>query len=79
MQLLREGYRVQQHVGGAASNLLAVLFQLQLLIRLPVIDVQILQRKASLVAVIVSYAGIEHLRKYCIETINIRAVPSEEC
>lgn len=78
VQLFRERYRVQQHVGGAASNLLAVLSQPQLLIRLSVIDVQILQRKASLVAVIASYAGVKHLRKHCIENINIRAVPCEE-
>jgi len=78
VQFLREGYDIRQHIGGAASNLFAALSHPQLLVRLCFIDVQILQRKASLVAVIASYAGVDHLKKYCIENINIRAASNEE-
>lgn len=77
MQLLRERYSIRQHTDGAASNLFAALSQSQLLIRLSFIDMQILQRKASLVAVIASYAGVDHLKKNCMENINFRAASDE--
>lgn len=78
MQFLREGCNIRQHIDGEESNLFAALSQPQLLIRQPFIDMPILQRKASLVAVIASCAGVDHLKKYCIANINIRAASEEE-
>lgn len=78
MQFLRKGYNIWQRIGGAASNLFAALSQPQLLIRLSSIDVQILQRKALLVAVIASYGGVDHLKNYCTENVNTRAASDEE-
>lgn len=78
VQFLSEGYNIRQHSDGEAGNLFAALSQPQLLIRQPFIDMPILQRKASLVAVIASCAGVDHLKKCSIANINIRAASEEE-
>lgn len=78
MPFLRERYNIQQHIDGEESNLFAALSQPQLLIRQPFIDMPILQRKASLVAVIASCGEVDHLKKYCIAHVSIRAASEEE-